>query len=167
MEYSAANPSELASKIKTRMLLIGVAGPLAILLTVWILSVTLKPFPKQPSSLIYYVLALVSLAETVFTIIFMKPYMTGTKQILQLSKNPNASVAAIVETAYRITSFFVVSPSVIGFAMYFLGSGLIYPCLLTLLSLLAYVILRPKEQEIENLLREVERAQQATAQGCA
>lgn len=52
------------------------------------------------------------------------------------------------------------APAGIGLAAFFMGAGFTYFIILTAISLLAYLLLLPKDQEIQDPMRQAGRLQQ-------
>ena len=155
-------PSELASKINKIGLLIGVIFPIAILVGAWLLRTTWSPAQRPQNWFQVLLLIVVALSDPVIDYFVLKPTLMKPENILRAAaKQKTAALQQVVSSSVAIFGM-VAAPSVLGLVTYLMWAGFAYFTALTAVSLLAYLLLRPKNQEIEDLMREIAGIQQSS-----
>lgn len=160
-------PSELASKINRIGILIGVVAPPVLLLVIWLLRTTIEPETKAGLLPAIYVIVFVALTLPLLARFVMRPIVINAKNLVASMAKTREPASKHVLSSCMVIFGMTAAPAVHGLVTYLMGAGFLYFGILTAVSLLSYIWLKPKGGEIENLLREVDRLQQASGRPSA
>jgi hypothetical protein len=168
MEYgSEISSSDLVGRMRLRGLLMCVALPLVLLLGTWLLRNSLPVSEGPENHLQIYIILAAAFFAPITVYFSMRLSTRRVRSFVLQSAQQGRSVAELIGAQCTTLFGVALAPAWMGLAAIFLGAGFLYFSILIAWSLLAYLFLRPKDQEIENLLREVDRLQQASGSSSA